>query len=58
MLTKLNTYFKYNFHLRITLCIAAMITGMSVKAQDLHFSQFFEAPLVRNPALAACLKEM
>jgi hypothetical protein len=23
-----------------------------LKAQDLHFSQFFEAPLLRNPALA------
>jgi hypothetical protein len=23
-----------------------------VTAQDLHFSQFYEAPLLRNPALA------
>lgn len=23
-----------------------------VKGQDLHFSQFYEAPLLRNPALA------
>ena len=23
-----------------------------VNAQDIHFSQFFEAPLLRNPALA------
>ena len=28
------------------------ITGNRVLAQDLHFSQFFEAPLLRNPSLA------
>src|ERR1051325_4033280 len=27
-------------------------TGFACKAQDLHFSQFFEAPLLRNPSLA------
>jgi len=26
--------------------------GISLKAQDLHMSQFFETPLLRNPALA------
>lgn len=26
--------------------------ALQTKAQDLHFSQFYEAPLVRNPALA------
>jgi type IX secretion system PorP/SprF family membrane protein len=26
--------------------------GYSVSAQDIHFSQFFEAPLLRNPSLA------
>ena len=31
----------------IAFCVAA-----GVHAQDLHFSQFFEAPLLRNPALA------
>ena len=26
--------------------------AISVSAQDIHFSQFFEAPLLRNPSLA------
>src|SRR6478609_5350868 len=26
--------------------------GGNVQAQDIHFSQFFEAPLLRNPSLA------
>jgi len=26
--------------------------GISIKAQDIHFSQFFESPLWRNPSLA------
>ena len=29
-----------------------MISSLVAGAQDLHFSQFFEAPLVRNPSLA------
>ncbi len=28
------------------------LTVIEVKAQDIHFSQFFEAPLLRNPSLA------
>ncbi|HEX2607076.1 MAG TPA: PorP/SprF family type IX secretion system membrane protein [Flavisolibacter sp.] len=28
------------------------LSSLSVRAQDLHFSQFFETPLDRNPALA------
>jgi len=31
------------------LCLTAMLQS---NAQDVHFSQFFEAPLVRNPSLA------
>src|SRR5258706_9402663 len=31
------------------ICLAGLT---SAYAQDLHFSQFFEAPLLRNPALA------
>src|SRR6186997_1453355 len=31
-----------------TICFIAI----SVSAQDIHFSQFFEAPLLRNPSLA------
>jgi hypothetical protein len=29
-----------------------MLAQISTKAQDIHFSQFFEAPLLRNPSLA------
>ncbi len=35
--------------------LAALLCGMALqqsKAQDVHFSQFFEAPLLRNPSLA------
>lgn len=30
--------------------------GISLKAQDIHFSQFFETPLWRNPSLAGIYK--
>lgn len=33
-------------------CITILLTALKVKSQDIHFSQFFEAPLLRNPALA------
>lgn len=36
----------------ILLAVAAIFSGTRSLAQDLHFSQFFEAPLYRNPALA------
>src|SRR5882762_3587436 len=29
-----------------------LLAGGAARAQDLHFSQFFEAPLLRNPSLA------
>jgi hypothetical protein len=32
--------------------ILSFILGNNLIAQDLHFSQFYEAPLLRNPALA------
>jgi type IX secretion system PorP/SprF family membrane protein len=32
--------------------LAATITTQKVFSQDIHFSQFYEAPLLRNPALA------
>src|ERR1043165_168748 len=35
----------------IILC-SLLIAGMHVHAQDIHFSQFFETPLLRNPGLA------
>jgi type IX secretion system PorP/SprF family membrane protein len=30
----------------------SFLFAMSLQAQDIHFSQFFEAPLLRNPSLA------
>lgn len=33
-------------------CVLILLTSLQVKSQDIHFSQFFEAPLLRNPALA------
>jgi type IX secretion system PorP/SprF family membrane protein len=42
-----------NFLLRITFLVSFLSTfAGAVNAQDVHFSQFFEAPLWRNPALA------
>src|SRR5215469_314123 len=32
--------------------VACIAFGQIAFSQDLHFSQFFEAPLLRNPALA------
>lgn len=29
-----------------------LLISIQIKAQDIHFSQFFEAPLLRNPSLA------
>ena len=29
-----------------------LLTSIQITAQDIHFSQFFEAPLLRNPSLA------
>ena len=36
----------------ILLGIWNFLAVISVQAQDLHLSQFFETPLLRNPALA------
>ena len=32
--------------------LALILAGATARAQDIHFSQFYEAPLLRNPALA------
>src|SRR6478736_5914382 len=34
------------------LAFVAMLCCSQVKSQDIHFSQMFETPLLRNPALA------
>lgn len=42
-----------------TLCLnflLVLVSAVSVKAQDIHFSQFFETPLLRNPSLAGIFK--
>ncbi len=40
-------------YVHIVLCCITMILSFQEgSAQDIHFSQFFEAPLLRNPALA------
>ncbi|MDR3714944.1 MAG: PorP/SprF family type IX secretion system membrane protein [Puia sp.] len=41
------------FTYKIALACLLVVTALSgAYAQDIHFSQFFEAPLLRNPALA------
>src|SRR5947199_10823989 len=42
---------KKNFT-KIILAACAVVATVSVQAQDVHFSQFFETPLYRNQALA------
>jgi type IX secretion system PorP/SprF family membrane protein len=37
---------------KLLTCLALLASLISTQAQDLHFSQFFEAPLLRNPSLA------
>lgn len=42
-----------NLYLRSLLLVAGLFFyGNKITAQDIHFSQFFDAPLLRNPALA------
>lgn len=40
------------FYVHIVLCCILTVLASPGSAQDIHFSQFFEAPLLRNPALA------
>jgi len=37
---------------KFVLCFAILGIALASYSQDLHFSQFFEAPLLRNPSLA------
>ena len=41
---------------RLLFTIGLFCTMISGHAQDIHFSQFFEAPLLRNPSLAGIFK--
>src|SRR4030095_3092258 len=43
---------KYKYIIGIALFFLLAQGATPVKAQDIHFSQFFEAPLLRNPSLA------
>jgi type IX secretion system PorP/SprF family membrane protein len=36
----------------LSVTLVCCLLQLTVKAQDIHFSQFFEAPLLRNPSLA------
>ncbi len=48
----MKTSLTYKNFLATLMAILLMICKESVFSQDLHFSQFFEAPLLRNPSLA------
>jgi type IX secretion system PorP/SprF family membrane protein len=39
-------------NIKFVLCFAILVIALPCFSQDLHFSQFFEAPLLRNPSLA------
>ncbi|MBC7936799.1 MAG: PorP/SprF family type IX secretion system membrane protein [Rhizobacter sp.] len=39
-------------YVHIVLCCITALLSLPLTAQDIHFSQFFEAPILRNPALA------
>src|SRR3954466_2683176 len=39
-------------HRRIVVLLMALASMQATVAQDIHFSQFFQAPLLRNPSLA------
>jgi hypothetical protein len=42
---------KITYKILVTVVLVTVLQ-LNLHAQDLHFSQFFEAPLLRNPSLA------
>jgi len=44
--------FRYRLAIVLPVFLWLMNTANGLQAQDIHFSQFFEAPLLRNPSLA------
>ena len=42
----------YSYRKSLVWILAVILCSQSVRSQDLHFSQFFETPLLRNPSLA------
>lgn len=48
---------KFFLHHKIySTVILLLVCAVSAKAQDIHFSQFFQTPLLRNPSLAGIFK--
>lgn len=48
---------KYNLPYKLFFSsLLAIVCTVTVPAQDIHFSQFFETPLLRNPSLAGIFK--
>lgn len=48
---------KTNLRLQMLMLLSAVLVSVSaVQAQDIHFSQFFQTPLLRNPSLAGIFK--
>ncbi|MEP7236952.1 MAG: PorP/SprF family type IX secretion system membrane protein [Ferruginibacter sp.] len=47
---------KYLYQQLCFTLLLILTCSLNVKAQDIHFSQFFETPLLRNPSLAGIFK--
>jgi hypothetical protein len=43
-------------HTLFQIVLLLLLYSLSAKGQDIHFSQFFETPLLRNPSLAGIFK--
>jgi type IX secretion system PorP/SprF family membrane protein len=43
-------------HTLFQIVLLLLLSSLSAKGQDIHFSQFFETPLLRNPSLAGIFK--
>lgn len=50
-----NNYKTNKFRRTVIVCTYVFLM-LTSKAQDIHFSQFYEAPMLRNPALAGLFK--
>ena len=51
-LTQTTIIMKRGFLKPLLAFVLLLMIGSNARTQDIHFSQFFETPLVRNPALA------
>ena len=43
-------------HIKYFTLLMMLLSASTLKSQDIHFSQFFETPLLRNPSLAGIFK--